>query len=99
MAVESAYGPSAARWLCAGQRSREDPGVNDETQKRMITILSSGIAYLLASRVADRFLDEPEERGIGDDVKEATLKAAFSLASTVIASIIVRRVVGSRWGS
>ena len=73
--------------------------MNDETQKRMITILSSGIAYLLASRVADRFLDEPEERGIGDDVKEATLKAAFSLASTVIASIIVRRVVGSRWSS
>ena len=73
--------------------------MDDETQKRMITILSSGIAYLLASRLADRFLDEPEERGIGDDVKEATLKAAFSLASTVIASIIVRRVVGSRWGS
>ena len=73
--------------------------MDDETQKRMITILSSGIAYLLASRLADRFLDEPEERGIGDDVKEATIKAAFSLASTVIASIIVRRVVGNRWSS
>ena len=73
--------------------------MNDETQKRMITILSSGIAYLLASRIADRFIDEPEERGIRDDVKEATLKALFSLASTVIASIIVRRVVGTRWGS
>ena len=73
--------------------------MNDETQKRMITILSSGIAYLLASRIADRFIDEPEERGIRDDVKEATLKAIFSLASTVIASIIVRRVVGTRWGS
>ncbi len=73
--------------------------MNDETQKRMITILSSGIAYLLASRLADRFLDEPEERGISDDVKEAALKAAFSLASTVLASIIVRRVVGSRWSS
>ena len=73
--------------------------MNDETQKRMITILSSGIAYLLASRLADRFLDEPEERGIRDDVKEATLKAVFSLASTVLASIIVRRVVGSRWDS
>ena len=73
--------------------------MNDETQKRMITILSSGIAYLLASRLADRFLDEPEERGIGDDVKEATIKAVFSLASTVIASVIVRRIVGSRWSS
>jgi len=73
--------------------------VNDETQKRMITILSSGIAYLLASRLADRFIDEPEERGIGDDIKEAALKAGFSLASTVIASMIVRRVIGTRWGS
>ncbi len=73
--------------------------MNDETQKRMITILSSGIAYFLASRLADRFIDEPEERGIRDDVKEAALKAVFSLASTVVASIIVRRVVGTRWGA
>ncbi len=73
--------------------------MNDETQKRVITMLSTGIAYLLASRFADRFLDEPEERGVGDDVKEALVKASFSLASTVLASIIIRRVVGSRWGS
>ena len=73
--------------------------MNDETQKRVITMLSTGIAYLLASRFADRFLDEPEERGVGDDVKEALVKASFSIASTVLASIIIRRVVGSRWGS
>jgi hypothetical protein len=73
--------------------------VNDETQKRVITILSSGIAYLLASRFADKFLDEPEERGVKDDVKEALVKASFSLASTVIASIIIRRIVSSRWGA
>jgi len=79
--------------------SREDAGVNDETQKRAITILSTGIAYLLASRFADRFLDEPEERGVADDIKEALVKATFSLASTVIASIIIRRVVSSRWGA
>ena len=73
--------------------------MNDETQKRAITILSTGIAYLLASRFADRFLDEPEERGVADDVKEALVKATFSLVSTVLASIIIRRVVGSRWGA
>ena len=73
--------------------------MNDEMQKRMITIIASGLAYFLASRLADKFFDEPEERGIRDDVKEAALKAVFSLASTVVASIIVRRVVGSRWGS
>jgi hypothetical protein len=73
--------------------------VDDETQKRLITLLSSGIAYFLASRLADRFISEPEVRGIRDDVKEAALKAVFSLASTIIASFVIRRVVGSRWGS
>lgn len=72
--------------------------MNDETQKRLITILSSGIAYVLAGRLADKFIKEPEVRGIRDDVKEAVLKAGFSLVSTVIASFIIRRVVGSRWG-
>jgi len=80
-------------------REGEDAGMNDEMQKRAITILASGIAYLLASRFADRFLDEPEERGVQDDVKEALVKAGFSLASTVIASVIIRRVVSSRWGA
>lgn len=73
--------------------------MNEEMQKRMITILSSGIAYVLASRVADRLIQEPEVRGVKDDIKEALLKAGFSLASTIIASFVIRRVVGSRWGN
>jgi hypothetical protein len=73
--------------------------VSEETQKRAITILSTGIAALLSRQLADRFIDVPEERGIKDDIKEAILKASFSLASTIIASIIIRRVVGSRWGA
>ena len=81
------------------REQRRKVGVDDDTQKRAITILSTGIAYLLASRLADRFLDEPEERGVADDIKEAAVKASFSLASTVIASIVIRRVVASRWSS
>jgi len=73
--------------------------VNDETQKRVISILSTGIAYVLASQLADRFIKEPEVRGVRDDVKEAVLQAAFSLTSTILASFIIRRVVSSRWGS
>jgi len=73
--------------------------MNDETQKRMITILSSGIAYFLAGRLADVLIKEPEVRGVKDDVKEALLKAGFSLVSTVAASFIIRRVVSSRWGA
>ena len=37
--------------------------MDDETQKRLITILSSGTAYGLASRLADRLVKEPEVRG------------------------------------
>ncbi len=73
--------------------------MNDETQKRLITILSSMIAYVLAGRLSDLLIKEPEVRGVRDDIKEALLKAGFSLASTIIASVIIRRVVGSRWGS
>ncbi len=79
--------------------AKEDTGVDEETQKRAIMILSTGIAAILASRLSDRFIDVPEERGIQDDVKEALLKAGFSLVSTIIASIIIRRVVSSRWGA
>jgi hypothetical protein len=73
--------------------------LNDETQKRLITILSSMIAYVLAGRLSDILIEEPEVRGVRDDVKEAFLKASFSLVSTIIASVVIRRVVGSRWGS
>ena len=73
--------------------------MNDEMQKRVISILSTVIAYALASQLAEKLIEEPEVRGVGDDVKEAVLQAGFSLASTIIASLIIRRVVGSRWGS
>ena len=71
--------------------------MNDDTQKRLISILATATAFVLATRLAETFIEEPEVRGVRDDVKEALLQAAFSLASTIIASFIIRRVVGSRW--
>ena len=71
--------------------------MNDDTQKRLISILATAIAFVLATRLAETFIEEPEVRGVRDDVKEALLQAAFSLASTIIASFIIRRVVGGRW--
>jgi uncharacterized membrane protein required for colicin V production len=73
--------------------------VNDEMRKRMISILSMVIAFWLASRLAERFIQQPEARGVRDDLKEGLVQAAFSLVSTVIASSIIRRLVGSRWGA
>ncbi len=70
--------------------------MDDETQKRVISILSTAIAYVLASRLSERLIQEPEVRGVRDDVKEALLQAGFSLASTIIASVLIRRIVSGR---
>ncbi len=65
-------------------------------QKRVITVLASVVAYMLASRLSNRFVEQPEARGIGDDLKEALLSAASSLVLTIIASLVIRRLVGNR---
>jgi hypothetical protein len=70
--------------------------MDDDTQKRVITVLASVVAYLLASRLSNRFVEQPEVRGIEDDLKEALLSAASSLVLTIIASLAIRRLVGSR---
>lgn len=73
--------------------------MSEETQRRLITILATGMSSVLASQLSEKFLDVPEERGVQDDIKEALLKATFTLASTVAASMIIRNVVSKRWGS
>ncbi|HZY65936.1 MAG: hypothetical protein M3N10_07810 [Actinomycetota bacterium] len=73
--------------------------MSEEVQKRMITILSGIIAYAIADRLADRFLNVPDEPGISDDIKEALIKGGFRFASTALASIIVRQIVSRYWGS
>lgn len=70
--------------------------MTDDRKKQTIAILSTALAYLLASRLAARFVDEPEVRGVGDDVKEALFQAAFSLTSTVLASLLIRRLLNGR---
>ncbi len=42
-------------------------------------------------------VDEPEERGVRDDVKEALLQGAFSVAATIAASYVIRDVLSKRW--
>jgi hypothetical protein len=70
--------------------------MDDETQKRVITVLASVVAYLLASRLADRLVEPPEACGIKDDLKEALLSAASSLVLTIIASVVIRQILGNR---
>jgi hypothetical protein len=88
--------PSVRTRRSCEPEKEEDAGVNDEMQRRAIMIMSTALAGFLSSRLADKFIDIPEERGIKDDVKEALLKAAFSVTSTIVASVVIRRVLGSR---
>ena len=76
--------------------AKKGGAVNDEMRKLMISIVSTAMAFWLASRLAERFIQQPEVRGVRDDLKEGLLQAAFSLAATVIASSVIRRLVGSR---
>ncbi len=70
--------------------------MGDETKKRAIMILATVVAYLLASRLANRFVNQPEVRGVRDDLKEGLLSGASSLLLTVVASVVIRRVMGGR---
>lgn len=70
--------------------------MSEETQKRLIATSSTVLAGFLASRLAERLIKVPEERGVKDDVKEALLKAGFSLVSTIVASIVIRQILGRR---
>ena len=72
--------------------------MDDETQQRVITLIAAGIAYGISSAVTNRYIDVPDQRGIKDDALEAVLKGATTAASTIIASIVVRRVLAGRWG-
>jgi hypothetical protein len=69
--------------------------MDDATQQRVITLVAAGITYLISHQLTERFIDIPEERGIKDDVLEAVLKGATTATSTILASIIVRRMFRS----
>ena len=73
--------------------------MSENTQKRIVVVLSTALAAWTATRIAGSFLDEPEERGVGDDLKEALLQGTFSVVFTLLSSWIIRRVLSERWGS
>ena len=70
--------------------------MSDDTRKQLISVIATGVAFVVASRLAEDMIDAPEVRGVGDDVKEGLLQATFSLLSTVAASVLIRRALGGR---
>jgi hypothetical protein len=73
-------------------QERESRLMSDAVRERLVTILAAGIAYLISNYVTERFVDIPDEPGLMDDVIEAILKGATTATSTIIASIVMRRL-------
>ncbi len=69
--------------------------MDDATQQRVITFVAAGIAYVISHSLTNRFIDIPEQRGVKDDILEAVLKGATTATSTILASILVRRLFKS----
>lgn len=71
--------------------------MNEQTQRRLLSALAIGLSLLL-TRPINRFIDEmiPERRGIGDDITEAALQGLVRTASIFAASVVVRKLAGSR---
>ena len=76
---------------------QERSGMSDQTQKRLMTVLSIGISLVL-SQPLTRFIGEqiPERRGIKDDVTEAVLKGLARMVALVVASVLVRQLAARR---
>jgi hypothetical protein len=70
--------------------------MNDETQQRVVTALAAGMTFVLSRLVTQRVIKVPERRGVKDDVLEAVLKGGTTAISTVLASVIVRRLLRGR---
>ncbi len=71
--------------------------MSKSAQKRIVVVLSTALAAWTATRIAGSFLNEPEERGVQDDVKEALLQGTFSVAFTLLSSWAIRNVLSKHW--
>jgi hypothetical protein len=85
------------RGLADPASSRGGNRMSDQTQRRLLTVLAIVIAMVL-TRPVNRFIAKeiPERRGVGDDLKEAALQGLVRTAAFFAASLLVRRLAGSR---
>jgi hypothetical protein len=80
-----------------GASAPERGGMSDQTQRRLLTVMSIGITVVLTKPLM-RLISEavPERRGVKDDIAEAALRGLTRAAAFVIASSIVRKIALSR---
>jgi hypothetical protein len=85
------------RGLAEPASSRGGNQMSDKTQRRLLTLLAIAIAMGL-TRPVSRFIAEeiPERRGVRDDLTEAALQGVVRATAFFAASLLVRRLAGSR---
>jgi uncharacterized membrane protein len=64
--------------------------MKEKNKKTAMTLISRVGTIGLSSMLADKIITVPEQPGIKDDIKEALLKATFTVIMASIASIIIR---------
>lgn len=64
--------------------------MKEKNKKTTMTLISRVVTIGLSSLLADKIITVPEEPGITDDIKEAALKAVFTVIAASIASVIIR---------
>ena len=70
--------------------------MDKNTQKRIVLVMSTALAAFTATRIAGALLNEPEERGVEDDLKEALVQGTFSIVATLAASYVIRNILNKR---
>src|SRR5215218_1548926 len=90
--TQGVFAPLRAGIDQCGIRADERDEMDDAMQQRLITFLAAGIAYVISHQLTERFIDIPDQRGIKDDILEAVLKGVTTATSTILASMLVRRL-------
>ena len=64
--------------------------MKEKNKKTMMILISRVGTIALSSALADKIITVPEQPGIKDDIKEAVLKATFTVITASIASVLIR---------
>lgn len=64
--------------------------MKEKNKKTLMFILTRVTVLALSKTLADKVITVPEEPGIMDDIKEAALKATFTMIAASLAAILVR---------
>ena len=85
------------RGLADPASSKGGNRMSEQTQRRLLSVLTIAIAMVLTRPVSRYIAEEiPERRGIRDDLTEAALQGLVRAAAFFAASLLVRRLAGPR---